>query len=205
MPASTKLLFGSLEWLLAVAIVLVLCVLRWGDALLIVNEPAPTHADAAIVLQGSVTGEKVRTARAIDLLQQSKVDRVLISLPKEGYWGQSIPSIARTYLERNYGNEVATRIVFCETGDNVNSTREEANAVFPCMEERHWQSIVIVTSNYHTRRAGLIWRKAARNDPKIRISIDGVTDPEFQRPWWRHREAAKIWFMETVKLVSGMF
>lgn len=205
MPAATRPLFLALRWLLAAAILLALCVLRWGDDVLIVNEPVPGHADAAVVLQGSIVAEKVRIAGAIDLLQQQRVDRVLISLPKESYWGQSIPTMARSYLERQYGNYVAGRIDFCETSADVNSTWQEARAVRSCLQERNLQSIVIVTSNYHTRRAGLIWRSATRHEPNIHISIEGVNDPEFQRPWWRYRQSAKIWLMETMKLIWAIF
>lgn len=191
------------KWLLA-AVVLAFCLGGWGDRLLIVNEPVVPHADGAIVLQGSIAAENARVAGSIDLLQQRKVDRVLISLPKEGYWGQSISSIARAYLERNYGKDVAARIDFCETGADADSTLQEARAVWPCLQEYHLQSVIIVTSNYHTRRAGIIWRSATKHDPNIHISIDGVNDPEFQQPWWRHRQSAKIWLMETTKLVSSL-
>jgi hypothetical protein len=93
---------------------------------------------------------------------------------------------------------------FCETGAEVNSTVQEVKAVSPCIQEHHWQSMVIVTSNYHTRRAGILWRRLTRHDPKIHIWIEGVTDPEFQQPWWRHRQSAKIWVMESSKLIWAM-
>src|SRR4029077_6310307 len=70
MPATTRPLFLLLRWLLAAAVVLVLCLLRWGDNLLIVSEPIPGRAQVGIVLQGSIAAEKVRIARAIDLLRQ---------------------------------------------------------------------------------------------------------------------------------------
>jgi uncharacterized SAM-binding protein YcdF (DUF218 family) len=193
--------FRILRWLLAAAIVVAVCLLRWGGDLLIASEPAPEHVDAAIVLQGSIAAEKARIAGAMDLLRRGVADRALLSVPKESYWGQSIPPVARFYLERNYGSDLAARVDFCETGGDVDSTVQEAQAVSPCIQEHHWQSIVIVTSNYHTRRAGILWRKVTRRDPKIRIWIEGVTDPEFQQPWWRHRQSAKIWVMETTKLL----
>jgi len=36
------------------------------------------------------------------------------------------------------------------------------------------------------------------------LFVDGVADPEFQQPWWRHRQAAKTFVLETVKLTSSM-
>src|SRR5579863_4117708 len=178
---------GRLRWLVVAAVVIVLCTLRWGGDLLITSDLAPAHADAAIVLQGSIIAQKVRIAGAMNLLQRGIVDRALISVPQESYWGQSIPPVARAYLERTYGRDLSDRVDFCESSGDVNSTRQEAQAVLPCIQQHRWQSIAIVTSDYHTRRAGMIWRKIARQDPRLRVWMVGVTDPEFQQPWWRHR------------------
>jgi uncharacterized SAM-binding protein YcdF (DUF218 family) len=200
-PSARVVLFGLLRWLLAAAILIAICLLRWGGDLLIASDPAPPHVDAVVVLQGSIVAEKARIAGAMNLLRRGEADRALLSVPKESYWGQSIPPVARSYVERNYGSDIAARVDFCETSEDVNSTVEEAQADSPCIKEHHWQSIVIVTSNYHTRRAGMLWRRMARHEPKLHIWIEGVTDPDFQQPWWRHRQSAKTWLMETAKLV----
>ncbi len=201
MPSPTRSLFRALRWLGAAAAVGVLCLLCWGGDLLIASDPVPGHVDAAIVLQGSIAAEKARIAGAIDLLQRGVADRALLSVPKESYWGQSIPPVARSYLERNYGSDMAARVDFCETGGEVNSTVQEAQAVSPCIEEHHWQSIIIVTSDYHTRRSGMLWKRMTRHHTNLHIWVEGVTDPEFQQPWWRHRESAKVWVMESAKLL----
>jgi hypothetical protein len=175
--------------------------LVWGGNLLIATDPLPDHVEAAVVLQGSTVAEKARIAGAINLLQRGIADRVLLSVPKESYWGQSIPPVARAYLERNYGGDLAARVDFCETSADVNSTWQEARAVAPCIQVHHWQSVIIVTSNYHTRRSRMIWKSMTRHDSSIRICIEGVSDPEYQQPWWRHRQSAKIWVNEVAKLV----
>ncbi len=200
MPLFSKRPLHALRWLLAVGSVVFLSFLLWGNRLLIANEPPPGHVDAAVVLQGSIVGQKVRTAGAMDLLRRGVADRALLSLPKESYWGQSIPPVARAYLERNFGSDLAARVDFCETGEEVNSTAQEMQALTPCIEQHHWQSIVVVTSYYHTRRAGMIWRKISSKDPRIHVYIQGIEDPEFQLPWWRHRQSAKVFFMEFMKL-----
>lgn len=201
MPSPAKFQFRILRWLLAAAIVIAISLLAWGADLLIATNPMPKHADAAIVLQGSISAEKVRLAGAIQLLQPGIVDRALLSVPKESYWGQSVPPVARSYLEKNYGTDLGARVDFCETGDDVNSTLEEAQALLPCIRQHHWNSVVIVTSTYHTRRAGILWRRLIRSDPNIQLWMEGVADPEFQQPWWRHRRSAKTWVTETAKLV----
>jgi len=202
MPFPVKPFSRALQWLFAAAILIALCWLRWGIDFLIASDPMPRHVDVAIVLQGSIAAEKARVAGAVDLLQRGVADRVLLSVPKESYWGQSVPPMARSFLEKTYGNELAARVDFCETSGDVNSTVQEAHAISPCIEERNWQSVVVVTSDYHTRRAGMIWRRLVRHDnPKISIWIEGISDPEFQQPWWRHRQSAKVFVMESGKLV----
>ena len=188
-------------WLLASAILIAVCLLLWGQHLLLSNNAVPQHVDAAVVLQGSITAEKVRIAGGINLLQQGIADRVLLSVPMESYWGESIPPVARAYLVRTYGESVAARVDFCETGEDVNSTAQEVQALLHCIQAHHWYSVVIVTSNYHTRRAGILWRKLTASDTELHVSVIGVEDPEFQQPWWRHRRSAKTGLMEGMKLV----
>jgi hypothetical protein len=200
MPSPTKPLFRVLRWLLVAPVVIAMSLLFWGGNLLITHEARAGHVDAAVVLQGSIAAEKARIARAMDLLQRDVADRVLMSVPQESYWGQPVQPPARSFLERTYGPGLAARVEFCETNMEVNSTKEEAQVLSACIRERHWQSIVIVTSDYHTRRAGILWRRISRHDPKIPLWVEGVATAEFHRPWWRYRQSAKIWVMESAKL-----
>lgn len=194
-----------LAWLLGIASILIVFILLFGNTLLVAERPPAAPVNAAVVLQGSVIGEKVRTQGAMDLLQQGRAQRILMSIPKESYWGQSIPPIARAYLERTFGPDLAARVDFCETGPQVDSTLEEMQALTPCIREHHYTSIAVVTSNYHTRRAGMIWKRFAAQNPDVRLAVVGVNDPEFQQPWWRDRRSAKTFFLEFTKLISTIF
>jgi len=190
-------------WQVVAVLVVMLSLLRWGGYLLIASDLLPARVDAAVVLQGSISGEMARVAGAMQLAEQGIAGRVLLSVPKESYWGQSIPPAARSFIEKNYGSELASRVDFCETGPDVNSTEEEARELSHCIEEHGWQTVAVVTSNYHTRRAGNIWRKMLRKqNPSVHLWMHGIPDPEFQpRGWWHERLSAKTWFMEFVKLV----
>ncbi|MGA2643956.1 MAG: ElyC/SanA/YdcF family protein [Candidatus Sulfotelmatobacter sp.] len=205
MPSQATSLFRILRWLLAAAVVLLLGLLRFGGDILIADDPAPPRVNAAIVLQGSIAAEKIRIAGAMNLLQRGVADKAVLSVPRESYWGQSIPPVARSYLERNYGVDLASRFEFCEMPGGVDSTLQEAEALSSCIRGYHWQSIVIVTSNYHTRRAGMLWRRITKADPNLHVWVEGVADPEFQPPWWRHRQSAKVWLLESSKLVWAIF
>jgi hypothetical protein len=188
--------------MLGVAAAIVVCLMLWGRSLLIASDAIPPHVDAAVVLEGSISAEKTRIAGAVSLLQRGIAHRILVSVPRESYWGQSLPPVARSYMERTYGGDVASKIDFCETGPEINSTEQEAQADLRCIKERGWHSIVIVTSDYHSRRAGKVWRRAIKKeDSGIQLWMNGVPDPDFREPWWRHRRSAKIWLSEFLKLL----
>jgi uncharacterized SAM-binding protein YcdF (DUF218 family) len=205
-PVPSKGWARVLLWFSAFTGVAVLCFLGWGSNLLIASDPLPDHVDGVVVLQGSMAAEKARLSGAIELLLRGTAAGVLLSVPRESYWGQPIAPPARSYIERNYGGGVSARVKFCQTGPEVDSTAQEAEAIGRCLHEAQWHTVAVVTSNYHTRRARMIWRKAmARQYPGVRIWIDGVADPDFQQPWWRSRRSAKIWLMESSKLVVTLF
>ena len=173
-----------------------------SGGLLVKQDKLPSRADGAIILQGSIPGENVRVRGAIELLQRGQVSQVMLSVPRESYWGEPIAPVALRYIERKYGKELSLHIVFCETPPEVNSTRQEAEAISPCVREQHWNNFVVVTSNYHTRRAGMIWRSVTKaRNPGTKVYMHAVDDPEFQQAWWRSRLSAKTWFMEFTKLV----
>ena len=189
--------------LLAILVVLALCILRWGGFILVAQDQLPAHAQAAVVLQGSIVGEKARLDGALQLARDGIVDRVLVSVPPQSYWGQAIPPVALQFIERNYGAALAARVEFCVVGPDIDSTEQEAKALLPCIQERGWRSVIVVTSNYHTRRAGILWRRhIRRRNPTTTLAIDGVSDPDFHaQGWWRDRRSAKTWFLEFTKLV----
>jgi uncharacterized SAM-binding protein YcdF (DUF218 family) len=134
------------------------------------------------------------------------VDRILLTVPIESYWGQPIFPTVRNFIVSSYGQKVADRVDFCESGTDVDSTEDEANALVACISTRGLRSVVVVTSDYHTRRAGIIFRKTIRRQQvDVQLSVYGVTDPVFRSAgWWRERRSAKTWLMEVTKLCSTL-
>jgi uncharacterized SAM-binding protein YcdF (DUF218 family) len=189
-------------WLAGILALLTVCFFRWGGFLVIAGDSVPEHVDAAVVLQGSITSENARTAAAMALLQRGSANRVAISVPRESYWGEEIPPIARPYLEKKYGVELAERVDFCNTEPDVTSTQQEAQALSACIQEHGWKSIVLLTSNYQSRRVGMIWRKTLPNGAaSVYVSGEGLPDSNYQaRGWWRQRVYAETWLRESAKL-----
>jgi uncharacterized SAM-binding protein YcdF (DUF218 family) len=196
-------------WLVCGAVVfaaIAASVLLWGGYLLISSDPLPAHADVAVVLQGSTLGEKARVAGAMGLVRQGIVPYILLSIAPHGYWDEPTRPVATSYLERTYGADAA-RVYFCEVGPTTNSTEGETLYLDACIHEHGWKSVIVVTSNFHTRRAGMIWRRILyRKHSDLQFSIAGVPDPEFEPGgWWRERLYAKTWFFEFSKLIWSVF
>jgi hypothetical protein len=68
---------------LAACIFVVLSVLYSLGFILSATDPVPGHADAAIVLQGSIAGENARVAGAVPLLKAGTVRPTVTSTPRE--------------------------------------------------------------------------------------------------------------------------
>jgi uncharacterized SAM-binding protein YcdF (DUF218 family) len=189
-------------WLVGILAVLVACFLHWGGFLLVAGDSVPEHVDAAVVLQGSVASEKARMAAAMALMQRGVANRVAISVPRESYWDEEIAPIARPYLEKKYGAELAGRVDFCGTEPDITSARQEAQALSTCIQEHGWKSIALLTSNYQSRRVGMVWRKTLPTaDRSVRVSVESVPDTDYQpRGWWRQRHYAETWLQESAKL-----
>jgi uncharacterized SAM-binding protein YcdF (DUF218 family) len=73
---------------------------------------------------------------------------------------------------------------------DADNTREEAMALAQLARQKKWRSVIVVTSNYHTRRARYIFTNVFPPDVRIRVSAarDGDFDPEH---WWEKRISVK--------------
>lgn len=187
---------------LAVLICGIALLLRFGGYILFVKDPIPQHAEVAVMLAGGDSAEDVRLAGALKMLQEGRVDHVMLSVGRAYFMGEWLPDLLRRYVDKAYGLEIARKVVLCEVSNEVDSTAEEAAALRGCLVAHGWRSVIVVTSNYHTRRARMIWRAAVANmRPPFTISVQGVSDGNFEpEGWWRRRRYAKSWLLELTKL-----
>ncbi len=84
---------------------------------------------------------------------------------------------------------------------HTRSTREEAAAAAVKLHELGAHRVLLVTSLFHTRRAGALFRAAA---PDLTFVVAAAPDQNFTPDgWWHNREARKIFLMEWLKTVAG--
>jgi uncharacterized SAM-binding protein YcdF (DUF218 family) len=156
---------------------------------LVVNQPR--KSDVMVVLAGETNR---RPARGLELLDQGYAPRLILDVPAEAriyQWNQL--EIARKYVE---GLPQASAITICPIYGH--STRDEAQDVSRCLQGAFRQRILLVTSDFHTRRALNIFNRALPADCSVAAAFDAS---EFGVRWWRHREWAKVNFEEWLKLI----
>jgi uncharacterized SAM-binding protein YcdF (DUF218 family) len=82
---------------------------------------------------------------------------------------------------------------------DAENTREEAKTLLLLAKQRRWRSVIVVTSNYHTRRARYIYLHVFPSD--IHVRMTGATDGDFDPGrWWEKRVSIK----ELVREMAGM-
>ena len=173
-------------------IVLLLIVVALGSQaarFLVVDDPQ--HSDAIVVLAGET---KVRPARALQLLHQGMAQHVFLDVvAREQIFDQSLTVLAQKYAA---ALPEASRVSVCPiTGFSTNAESDDVNS---CLQSAGVHTVLIVTSEFHTRRALTIFR---RRLPQYQFSVAAAYDPtQFGNAWWRNREWAKVTLDEWMKL-----
>jgi len=176
-------------WLAAVALFLDYAVGPW----LVVD--APAKADVIVVLAGETQG---RPARGLQLLDQDYASKMLLDVPAGSYvYEQSQLQIAQQFLS---SRPEAAKLAACPIV--ALSTRDEAHDVAKCLTASlpsGVHSILLVTSDFHTRRALAIFRHEM---PGVQFSIAASYDRVTYGPkWWQQREWAKTFSGECMRLL----
>jgi uncharacterized SAM-binding protein YcdF (DUF218 family) len=86
-------------------------------------------------------------------------------------------------------------------GGWVDNTAQEGNLLRTSAEARGWKRLIVVTSKYHTRRAGFAVRRALkRTDTEVIIRASRY-DPSDPARWWRSRADVRFASNEWIKLI----
>jgi len=77
------------------------------------------------------------------------------------------------------------------------STVDNAVNVKRIVEDKGFKSLVLVTSNYHMKRAFTIFSKVI--DGNVKIYRHPVKGPNFRDEWWKHHKSSKLILNEYFK------
>lgn len=160
----------------------------------LVESEGPVKADAILVLAGDSRGQRVRTAG--ELVASGYAPVALVSGPMEIY-GVNEADLAVRYAVRQ-GFPAAH---FEAVHVRALSTLEEAQAFAPVLRQRNVRKLLLITSNYHTRRAAAVFRRVLGPNVEVRsvAAPDKFFDPE---SWWQNREGQKTLFYEYSKSIA---
>ena len=162
-----------------VAVLLIVCAANAGSMLLI---DAPEPSDVILVLAGETDQ---RPALAVRLLQKGYGRRVVIDVPA----GAKIYEFSEVELAQKYAHDVGP-------GDSVHicpieglSTRDESRDAEKCLAHEEGNRVLIVTSDFHTRRALSTFRHEIHG--KTFSVAAARSESQFGTRWWMHRQWAK--------------
>ena len=158
----------------------------------IVDEPLE-KAQAIVVLGGdSRTGDRVR--HAASLYKDGWAPRIVLSgAPIRTYFNET-ELMAREARELGVP---ADHLILAPSG--ANSTLEEALKLRPVLAEHNFRKVIVVTSNFHTRRAKQIFLGVYRPRGTI-VLVSAAPDRSFDpATWWQSREGRKLLFLELLK------
>ena len=180
--------------------------LRFGGVWLVEEDDIGEIDEAVIVLLMGSVGD--RALGAVDLYEQGKAESILMvrsHLP--GYEELQARGITIT------GDVDNSNIVLTESGvakediiivpGNAQSTQDEAVAIAQFLKNRpDVDTILLVTSKFHSHRSELIFNKALADVDVEIYSAPTPYDPFQARGWYKDREDIQSVVTEYIKLTN---
>lgn len=163
-----------------------------------VIEDTLDKADALIVLSGD-NFYADRATRAAELFREGKAPLVVASGKRLRPNAGTAELTEHDLVERGVPKDKILRFAH-----DADSTQEEAEALAKLAETKKWRRVIVVTSNYHTRRARYIFRRVFPQGIEIRVASarDGDFDPE---RWWEKRISTKELMREFAGMVVAVW
>lgn len=163
-------------------------------------------ADAIVILMGHTAD---RVLEANDVFVEGFSGKIIIinnfQIGAEALrqHGVIIPNKATLAVEALKQLGIEKERIFLLQG-HATSTADEARIVKNYIEQNRLDTIILVTSNYHTRRASSIFEQEFDkfdNDVTV-ISCPSKYTGYDGSSWWKSREEKKIVFYEYLKLLN---
>ena len=201
-PARNSQHGGILGSLISLLFLIVFCfalyaarrpLLRLAGESWVVEDPLQ-QSDALLVL-GDDNFFADRATRASELYRQKLAPVVVASGRRLRPTAGIAELMEHDLIERGVPKDRIIR--FPHDGDN---TRDEALALRALVIEKGWRNVIVVTSNFHTRRARYIFQRVFPESVTARVASarDGDFDPEH---WWENRKSLKEFTRELAAMM----
>jgi uncharacterized SAM-binding protein YcdF (DUF218 family) len=164
-------------------------ILRFAGDFWVVDE-TPQLSDVIVILSDD-NYEAARAARAAQLFKSGMAPRILAS----GRLLRPYAGIAEL-MEHDLKAQGVPANAIISFPHRAGNTREEAVGDAQEIASHGWKKVLLVTSNYHTRRAYYIFARTLPKGTELRVvsAPDSEYDPD---SWWQHRTGLKRFLYET--------
>lgn len=197
---------GIVTNLVALLFMVVLCavlyfarhpIMRFAAEYWIVDEPA-AHADGIVVLSDD-NFYADRSNHAAQLFRQGVAPVVVASGRRLRPDAAISDLMVHDLIERGVPKDKIEKLTH-----DADNTMEEAQVVGKLAKDHRWKSVVIVTSNYHTRRTRYIFEKLF--PAGITVTVASAPDGDFDpQKWWEKRKSVKLFAHEVAGYVDAMW
>ncbi len=180
------ILRGAFGWILLAIVVIALLI---GIGKFLSPEDELKKADAIVAISGGDT--KARTAQAIELYKDGWAPKLIFS-------GAALdplsPSNASVMREQAVRGGVPSDDVIIE--ERATDTAQNALRSISILEELNVETIILVTSSYHQRRASMEFRAAVGDS--VEVVNRPVADKDWNNRWWT---TPRGWWLAVGELV----
>lgn len=154
-------------------------------------------ADAIVVFSGD---NGPRTERAVELLKEGYADYLILS------GGKVYDDVTMAELMKNHAIKLGVDENKILIDDEAATTNENADFTADIIEENNFKSVIVVTSDYHTRRSKLAMEKALEDTlidgEKVSVSVTPSKEEKFTTKWWTSGNSVLMVISEYLKLAG---
>ena len=176
-------------------ILLIIIAANLGN-LLIVNDEL-NKADAIVVFSGD---NGPRTEKGVELLKECLGDYLILS------GGVVYDDVTMAELMKNHALKLGINEDKILLDDKASTTHENAEYTKEIIEENDLKSVIVVTSEYHSRRSKLAMEKALEDtlvDGKpVEVMVANSAEEKFTSKWWTSGNSVLIVISEYLKLMG---
>lgn len=154
-------------------------------------------ADAIVVFSGD---NGPRTERAVELLKEGYADYLILS------GGKVYDDVTMAELMKNHAIKLGVDESKILIDDEAATTNENAEFTADIIEENNFKSVIVVTSDYHTRRSKLAMEKALEDTlidgEKVSVSVTPSKEEKFTTKWLTSGNSVLMVISEYLKLAG---
>lgn len=198
------------RWLLSLALLAAICggvayhqrepILAAAGQWLNIAEPLREPVDYLFILGGD---SDTRPFAAAAIVKSGLARQVLLARTPQDDGSLSLPHhelLRQVLLQRGVPVDA-----ILELPREVASTGDEASALQDFLSLHPGKSVAVITNDYHTRRARMLFRRHL-GAKMAQVLVIGTPTERFKSSnWWHYEQGVKIYLNEYIKMVYDFF